>query len=146
MIGPLSLRTSGVEFIMITLAFAQMLYFSRPALRLRRRRRPDHLRRSDFGGLFDLIKNASLFYYLCARAAARRVYLFWRIVNSRFGMVVRGCAATSGACTRWAFRRSRYKLVGFVIAALVCVLAGVLLANLTASSARHTWPGRARAI
>src|SRR6187455_3182495 len=87
-IGALSLRTRGVYFIMITLAFAQMAYYV--ASGLARYGGDDGLtiyKRSDFGGLIDL-SNRVQFYYLCLFCLFGGIYLIWRIINSRFGMVV----------------------------------------------------------
>ena len=89
-IGALSLRTRGVYFIMITLAFAQMAYYV--ASGLARYGGDDGLtiyKRSTFGGLIDL-SNRVQFYYLCLACLFGGIYLIWRIVNSRFGMVVQG--------------------------------------------------------
>ena len=89
-IGALSLRTRGVYFIMITLAFAQMAYYV--ASGLARYGGDDGLtiyKRSDFGGLINL-SNRVQFYYLCLACLLGGIYLVWRIVNSRFGMVVQG--------------------------------------------------------
>src|SRR4029077_16804836 len=64
-VGALSLRTRGVYFIMITLAFAQMIYYV--AIGLDRYGGDDGLtiyRRSGFDGLIDL-SNRTTFYYLC---------------------------------------------------------------------------------
>jgi len=89
-IGALSLRTRGVYFIMITLAFAQMAYYV--ASGLARYGGDDGLtiyKRSDFGGLINLSSRVQ-FYYLCLACLLGGIYLIWRIVNSRFGMVVQG--------------------------------------------------------
>ena len=96
-IGALSLRTRGVYFIMITLAFAQMAYYV--ASGLARYGGDDGLtiyKRSDFGGLINL-SNRVQFYYLCLACLFGGLYLIWRIVNSRFGMVVQGAALERGA-------------------------------------------------
>src|SRR5689334_8804857 len=89
-IGALSLRTRGVYFIMITLAFAQMAYYV--ASGLSRYGGDDGLtiyKRSDFGGLINL-SNRVQFYYLCLACLLGVIFLIWRIVNSRFGLVVQG--------------------------------------------------------
>ena len=86
-IGALSLRTRGVYFIMITLAFAQMAYYI--ASGMSRYGGDDGLtiyKRSHFGGLIDL-SNRVQFYYLCLGCLFGGIYLIWRIINSRFGMV-----------------------------------------------------------
>ena len=89
-VGALSLRTRGVYFIMITLAFAQMIYYV--AIGLDRYGGDDGLtiyHRSQFGNLVNL-SNKTLFYYLCLVLLLASIYLVWRIVNSRFGMVIQG--------------------------------------------------------
>src|SRR6201993_1196235 len=89
-VGALSLRTRGVYFIMITLAFAQMIYYV--AIGLDRYGGDDGLtiyKRSTFGGVID-ISNRVQFYYLCLFCLLAGVALVWRIVNSRFGMVIQG--------------------------------------------------------
>ncbi len=130
-IGALSLRTRGVYFIMITLAFAQMAYYV--ASGLARYGGDDGLtiyKRSDFGGLIDL-SNRVQFYYLCLFCLLGGIYLIWRIVNSRFGMVVQGLRSNERRMQAIGFPVNRYKLVCFVISGTICGLAGALLANNT---------------
>jgi branched-chain amino acid transport system permease protein len=130
-VGALCLRTRGLYFIMITLAFAQMIYFV--AIGLDRYGGDDGLtiyKRSQFGGAVDL-SNKTLFYYLCFALLLLTVYLVWRIVNSRFGMVIQGARSNDRRMRAIGFPVFRYKLVCFVIAGVICGLAGVLLANHT---------------
>ena len=130
-VGALSLRTRGVYFIMITLAFAQMIYYV--AIGLDRYGGDDGLtiyRRSTFGGLVDL-NNKALFYYLCLALLLASIYLIWRIVNSRFGMVIQGARSNERRMRAIGFPTFRYRLVCFVIAGAMCGLAGALLANHT---------------
>ena len=129
-IGALSLRTSGMHFIMITLAFAQMLYYFFVSLEA-------------YGGDdgISLIARNTLpgidlgddhqFYYICL--AALTVYLFfvWRLVYSRFGMVIRGCRENERRMKSLGFPTFRYRLVCFVIAGAGAGLAGALIANQT---------------
>ena len=85
-IGAVSIRTSGIYFIMITLAFTQMLYFL--GISLDEYGGDDGMRiatRSDFGGLIDL-GDSTAFYYLVLVVMVLCLYLIHRIVNSRFGM------------------------------------------------------------
>ena len=96
-IGALSLRTRGVYFIMITLAFAQMAYYVASALA--RYGGDDGLtinERSDFGGLINLSSKPQ-FYYLCLGCLFGGIYLVRRIVNSRFGLVVQGLRSNEAA-------------------------------------------------
>ncbi|MFZ1152956.1 MAG: branched-chain amino acid ABC transporter permease [Xanthobacteraceae bacterium] len=130
-VGALSLRTRGVYFIMITLAFAQMVYYV--AIGLDRYGGDDGLtiyHRSGFGGLIDL-SNRTLFYYLCFGLLLAGTYLVWRIVNSRFGMVIQGARSNERRMRAIGFPTFRYRLVCFVIAGAMCGLAGALLANHT---------------
>jgi branched-chain amino acid transport system permease protein len=129
-VGALSLRTRGVYFIMITLAFAQMIYYV--AIGLDRYGGDDGLtiyQRSQFGVL-DL-NNKTLFYYLCLALLLASIYLIARIVNSRFGLVIQGARANERRMRAIGFPTFRYKLACFVIAGALCGLAGVLLANHT---------------
>jgi len=130
-VGALSLRTRGVYFIMITLAFAQMAYYV--TIGLDRYGGDDGLtiyKRSQFGGLIDL-SNKTAFYYLCFVLLLASIYLVWRLVNSRFGVVVQGAQANERRMRAIGFPTLRYKLVCFVIAGALCGLAGALLANHT---------------
>jgi branched-chain amino acid transport system permease protein len=130
-IGALCLRTRGVYFIMITLAFAQMIYYV--AVALDRYGGDDGLtiyRRSQFGGLLNL-SNKTVFYYVCLALLLATVYLVWRIVNSRFGLVIQGARSNNRRMNAIGFPTYRYRLACFVIAGTICGLSGVLLANHT---------------
>jgi branched-chain amino acid transport system permease protein len=130
-VGALSLRTRGVYFIMITLAFAQVVYYI--ANGLDRYGGDDGLtiqRRSDFGGLINL-SNRTVFYYLCLAVLLATVYGVWRMVNSRFGLVIQGSRSNDRRMRAIGFPTFRYKLACFVIAGVLCGLSGVLLANHT---------------
>ncbi|HXD14137.1 MAG TPA: branched-chain amino acid ABC transporter permease [Xanthobacteraceae bacterium] len=130
-VGALSLRTRGVYFIMITLAFAQMIYFV--AIGLDRYGGDDGLtiyKRSQFGGVFDL-NNKTLFYYLCFALLLASIYLVSRLINSRFGLAIRGARSNDRRMRAIGFPTFRYRLVCFVIAGALCGLAGALLANHT---------------
>jgi branched-chain amino acid transport system permease protein len=130
-IGALSLRTRGVYFIMITLAFAQMAYYV--VAGLARYGGDDGLtiyKRSQFFEPINL-SNKTQFYYICLALLYGSIYLVWRIVNSRFGMVVQGSRSNDTRMRAIGFPTFRYKLTCFVIAGTLCGLAGVLLANHT---------------
>ncbi len=130
-IGALSLRTRGVYFIMITLAFAQMAYYV--CAGMARYGGDDGLtiyKRSQFGGLLDL-SNKTVFYYVCLVLLYAAIYLVWRLVNSRFGMVIQGSRSNDARMRAIGFPTYRYRLVCFVIAGTMCGLAGALLANHT---------------
>src|SRR5882757_4005742 len=128
-IGALSLRTRGVYFIMITLAFSQMAYFV--AVALDRYGGDDGqtiYRKSQFADLINL-GNRTQFYYLCLTLLFGGIYLCWRIVNSRFGLVIQGARSNDRRMQAIGFPTYRYRLTCFVIAGMMGGLAGALLAN-----------------
>ena len=130
-IGAVSLRTSGVYFIMITLAFGQMLYFL--GVSLKAYGGDDGMTlpaQSQFGGLLDL-GDAPTFYYLILAFLVLCHYLTHRLVRSRFGLVIRGVRSNERRMRAIGFPTFRYKLCAFVIAGSLGGLAGVLLVNFT---------------
>lgn len=129
-IGALCLRTSGIHFIMITLAFAQMLYFL--SVSLERYGGDDGLmiwERSRLPGM-DLADNVT-FYYVCLVALGIFLFLASRLVRSRFGMVVRGAKQNERRMLALGFPVYRYRLVCFALAGAGAGLAGALIANQT---------------
>ncbi|WP_256354372.1 MULTISPECIES: branched-chain amino acid ABC transporter permease [unclassified Variovorax] len=129
-IGLVCLRAKGVGFIMITLAFAQMYYFL--AISLKQYGGDDGFSlaaRSDFG-FVDLNDNVVL-YYLIFGLLMAVLFCFHRLVHARFGMVLRGCKSNERRMLALGFPTLQVKLAAYVLSALVCVLAGVLLANMT---------------
>jgi branched-chain amino acid transport system permease protein len=130
-VGALSLRTRGVYFIMITLAFAQLVYYF--GVGLDRYGADDGLsiaQRSSFAGLIDL-SNRAVFYYLCLALLLGTIFLTSRLVNSRFGMVLQGGRSNERRMRAIGFPTFRYRLTAFVISGALCGLAGALLANHT---------------
>ena len=130
-IGALSLRTRGVYFIMITLAFAQMAYYVIAGLA--RYGGDDGLtiyKRSQFFAPINLA-NKVQFYYICLALLGGAIYLVWRLVNSRFGMAIQGSRSNDLRMRAIGFPTYRYRLAAFVIAGTLCGLAGALLANHT---------------
>jgi len=130
-VGALSLRTRGVYFIMITLAFAQLVYYF--GVGLDRYGADDGLsiaQRSSFAGLIDL-SNRAVFYYLCLALLLGTIFLTSRLVNSRFGMVLQGARSNERRMRAIGFPTFRYRLTAFVISGALCGLAGALLANHT---------------
>jgi branched-chain amino acid transport system permease protein len=131
LVGALSLRTRGVYFIMITLAFAQLVYYF--GVGLDRYGADDGLTirsRSQFAGLLNL-SDRTQFYYLCFVLLVVTIYLVARLVNSRFGMVIQGARSNDRRMRAIGFATFRYRLTAFVIAGAICGLAGALLANHT---------------
>ena len=130
-IGAISIRTSGVYFIMITLAFAQMLYYL--GISIEAYGGDDGLRlptRSTFGGLVDLY-NPYVFYYVVLAILLLSLLFGHRLVGARFGMVIRAVMSNEARARGVGFPTFRYKLAAFVIAGALGGLAGALLANQT---------------
>jgi branched-chain amino acid transport system permease protein len=130
-IGAVSLRTSGVYFIMITLAFAQMLYYL--GISIETYGGDDGMRltsRSRFGDLIDL-GHPAVFYYLVMVVLVLCLVVGHRLVHARFGLVIRATRSNEPRMRAIGFSTLRYKLTAFVIAGAMCGLAGALLANHT---------------
>lgn len=126
--GFLSLRTSGVQFIMITLAFAQMLYFVLVGLVIYGG--DDGLSVSVRNAIPGLnVENSTVFYYVCLALMAVWVWICRRIVNSPFGMALRGFKQNERRNVNLGYAPMRYKLTAFVISAAGTGLAGALWAN-----------------
>ena len=130
-IGAVSIRTSGLYFIMITLAFTQMLYYL--GISLAEFGGDDGMRlkaRSQFSGLVDL-GDPVAFYYLVLALMLFAVFITYKIVNSRFGMVLRAAKSNDPRTRAIGFSTYPYRLAAFVIAGAMCGLAGALYANHT---------------
>ena len=128
--GFISLRTKGVYFIMITLALAQMVYFL--GVSAEEYGSDDGLnidaRSEFFPGILDF-ENGTVFYYVVFASLVAILYLTWRIVNSRFGMVIRGSKSNEERLQAIGFATYRYRLTAFVVAGTICGFAGILMAN-----------------
>jgi branched-chain amino acid transport system permease protein len=128
-IGAVSLRTRGVYFIMITLAFAQMLFYLANSVKAYGGDEGlSLLARSDFGLGLDLQDDIT-FYYVVIAILALVVLLVHRLVHSRFGKVVQAMREDDVRAEAIGFPTYRYKLILFVIGGALGGLAGALMAN-----------------
>lgn len=129
--GAISLRTRGIYFIMITLAFAQMAYFFFVSL-------------SAYGGddgvtlnarstLFGqpLLENNTALYYAVFGLLLALYLLAVAITRSRFGRVLTGSRENPVRMQAIGFSPFRYQLTAFVLSGCMTALAGVMLANQT---------------
>ena len=128
-IGAISLRTSGVYFIMITLAFAQMIYYfaiSWPAY-------------GGEDGLSIAIRNAMPglntlrpmdLFYVCYAALAAGMLLFWRLRVSRFGAALQAARQNEVRVAAVGIRPFPVRMVAFVLSAVITAIAGALYAEL----------------
>jgi len=129
-IGYVCIRTSGVYFIMITLAFTQMLFYLGISLEEYGGDDGINTKRSTFFG-HRVFNDDVVLYYAIFAVLLIALYVLWRFVNSRFGMVVRGSMSNDRRMQAIGFKTFRYRLVAFVISGIVCGIAGFFLANLT---------------
>ncbi|MBI4628190.1 MAG: branched-chain amino acid ABC transporter permease [Candidatus Rokubacteria bacterium] len=130
-IGAVSIRTSGVYFIMITLAFTQMLYYL--GISIEEYGGDDGMRlavRSQFPGPLDL-QNGTVFYYVVLAILLLFLVLAQRLIAARFGMVIRAARSNEARTRAIGFSPYRYKLAAFTLAGAMCGLAGALLVNHT---------------
>jgi branched-chain amino acid transport system permease protein len=127
-VGAVSMRTRGPYFIMITLAFAQAVYYV--AVSLKRYGGDDGLSlpaRSRLPGL-DLAGDAA-FYYVVLALLALSIVVFARVADSRFGTVLRAIKDNEVRAESLGYPCVRVKRVAFVIAGAWAALAGALMAN-----------------
>ena len=130
-VGAISLRTSGMAFIMITLAFAQMGYFL--LVSLKQYGGDDGLpvaATSQFGSI-DLGSTLPLY----ATALVVLALVTWWMAKLRaapFGMALRGARQNARRINAMGLEARRLQLVAFVISGAICGVSGLLLANLNA--------------
>src|SRR5881396_2879925 len=129
-IGAVSVRASGIYFIMITLAFTQMLYYLGISLDVFGGDDGMRLKVKSRFPLIDL-GDPVQFYYFVLFLTILILYLTHRIVESRFGMVIRAAKSNEARSRAIGFSPYPYRLAAFVIAGAMGGLAGALLVNQT---------------
>ncbi|MEM7189132.1 MAG: branched-chain amino acid ABC transporter permease [Pseudomonadota bacterium] len=139
-IGALSLRTTGVYFIMITLAFAQMIYYF--AISWPRYGGEDGLSiytRNAFPGA-DPYSNLH-FFLIAIGVLAVAMFAVWRITNARFGLALQAARQNPGRVSATGIRPFGIRLTAFVISAMITGLAGALYVDLIkfVSPAMMSW-------
>jgi branched-chain amino acid transport system permease protein len=138
-VGLVALRTRDIAFIMITLALAQMFYFL--ALGLKQYGGDEGLtivHPSYFG---HLTGNRTALYLSMIAALGLALFALRRVIDSRFGLVLRASSADERRVRAVGMNPLGYRLVAYVLSAELCALAGYFLANLTtfASPAYMAW-------
>jgi branched-chain amino acid transport system permease protein len=128
--GLISLRTTGIAFIMITLAFAQMFYYLFVSLKQYGGDDGMSLETRSGFALFDLSSPITL-YYVALLVVVSALYVSARTVDARFGMVLRGCRLNERRMNGLGFATTRYKLLAYVWSCMLCGVSGLLYANLT---------------
>jgi len=128
-IGALCLRTTGISFIMITLAFAQMFFFLFIALKAYGGDDGLSMRRRN-ALPFIAPRDDVAFFYVCLAALALVLFGLRRLAASRFGTVLDGIRQNERRMAAIGLATFRYKLAAFVLSAAIAGLAGALHVNL----------------
>lgn len=137
LVGAISLRTRGIYFIMITLAFSQLLYYL--TVGMDTFGGDDGLslyQRSEFsaslpglsGTQLDLHNNVQL-YFLSLSMLLLTLFFQYRWLNSPFGLLIQGAHSNENRMAALGYNIYPYQLITFIVSALVCAIAGFLLAN-----------------
>lgn len=135
--GALAIRRQGIYFAMVTLAFAQMIYFV--ALQAPFTGGEDGIQAVPQGRMFGFIdlSNMTTLYYVVCVIFMLGVLAIYRIVHSPFGQVLKAIRDNEPRAISLGYRTDRYKLAVFVLSATLAGLAGatkaivVQLASLT---------------
>jgi branched-chain amino acid transport system permease protein len=130
LIGAISLRTRGVYFIMITLAFAQMMYYVFVSMKAYGGDDGLSMPGRSTGLGIDL-RNDFVWYYLVLFLLTVILYLLHRLLASRFGRVIEAIRENETRATAIGYPVYRYQLLCFVISGAIAGLAGALIANQT---------------
>jgi branched-chain amino acid transport system permease protein len=138
-LGWVALRTQGIAFIMITLAFAQLFYYVFVSLKAFGGDDGISLQQlSDFGFLTG---NKFAIYVSLLITVLLALWILQHVVASRFGLVLRAAKVNDRRVQALGARSLPYRITAYVISAVLCALAGFFLANLTGfvSPAMMTW-------
>jgi branched-chain amino acid transport system permease protein len=139
--GALAIRRSGIYFAMITLALSQMVYFF--FLQAKFTGGEDGLQGVPRGTLFGLIDLKSDFnlYYVVMAIFVFGYFIVWRTVHSPFGQVLKAIRENEARTTSLGYDVDRFKLLAFVLSALLAGLAGStkMLIFVSATLTDATW-------
>lgn len=130
-IGAICLRTGGLSFIMLTLASAQLLYFIGSGLKQYGGDDGFSFKgRSNFGALLPLDTPNALYFFVLAWLVLT-AWIVRRVVQSRFGIALRGIKSNEARAASIGVHAYRYRLAAFVLAGALSSVSGALLANLS---------------
>lgn len=123
-IGSLAIRRQGIYFAMVTLAFAQMVYFF--SLQAPFTGGEDGIQAVPRGNLFGLISLRSDFtlYFVVLAITFGGLLAIYRIIHSPFGQVLKAIRENEPRAVSLGYRVNRYKLATFVLSATLAGLAG----------------------
>jgi branched-chain amino acid transport system permease protein len=126
--GWLAIRRSGIYFAMVTLAFAQMIYFL--ALQMPFTGGEDGIQavpRGELLGLFSLRSDMALYYFVLALSLAG-FYVVYRTIHSPFGQIMKAIRENPDRATSLGYQVNSFKLAAFVISTTVSGVAGAMTA------------------
>lgn len=126
--GAISLRTKGAGFIMITLAFAQMVYFLFVSMETFGGSDGISIDYSSDFGLFNLGNTLALYYFVLGFLVFS-IWLVQRLMRSRFGYALIGSRQNVRRMHSLGYAPYTTRLVAYVIAGMICGVSGFLLAN-----------------
>lgn len=135
--GAISLRTSGIAFIMITLAFAQMGYFLFVSLKNYGGDDGMAITLTSRFGPVDL-SSATSVYITAFVVLVLSIWCLARLRVAPFGMVIRGAKQNARRVSAAGIPVVRYQLLAYVMSGMLCGVAGLLLANLNAFASPST--------
>jgi branched-chain amino acid transport system permease protein len=129
--GAVALRTGGAYFIMITLAFAQMTYFTLSSVTVLGGDdgMPLPSRLTLFGS--EVLRNEATLAILALLVLAVTLYGFERLSVTRFGRVFRAARESESRVAALGYDPYLYRLCAYTLAGAASAMAGVLLANQT---------------
>jgi branched-chain amino acid transport system permease protein len=128
-IGYLSVRRTGIYFAMVTLAFAQMIYFVANQWRdLTGGENGLQGIPRNFFGIDAIETDAFYFYYVGLGLVLLGVFVAWRVVHSPFGRVLVAIRDNPARVRALGYNVERYKIIAFVISAGLAGLAGGVFA------------------
>jgi branched-chain amino acid transport system permease protein len=131
LVGLVCLRTTGIGFIMITLAFSQMFYFLMVSLTMYGGDDGLNIYESSDFGLFVLDGSLPVYWAAWGLLLALALCLN-QLRHSPFGMVLRASHLNPRRVNAFGYSVFRVRLIAYVASGIVTGLAGFLLANLTA--------------
>jgi branched-chain amino acid transport system permease protein len=139
--GIVCLGTKGAYFIMITLAFGQMVYFVATSLAPYGGDNGLTIAARDTVAGLPLFKRDLNFYYAILVSLLASYWFCRALVASRFGRVLRGAKENPSRMAAIGFDARRYQLVAYIISGGLTGLSGFLLANSTefVSPAYMSW-------
>lgn len=128
-VGLVAVRRTGIQFAMITFAIAQFVYFLLVKSEFTGREDGMHkIPRRALLGFLDVSNNFTYYYFVLAVTAAC-IYLFYRVVHSPFGDLLKAIRDNEGRVESLGFKPEQFKMIALTLSAGLAGLAGGLKAT-----------------